>query len=314
MIFCIHAIIMHASSSAASASNSQNSAASSAAGSTSVSTRASGKKSSGNAFKQNATSSSTGSSSTSSKWKLVRPWQPPADGSHSAETRLEDGNGEQQQLHHHSQADSEGERDDAEDDDVEDAEEDSASSAVLASSSRLKKMHLEVVDVSSTSVSLSVFGQQPLQDSSNSTIQYLDTSLGSTSSMTNQTTANRRSRAASTSSERILSNPPQPPNISIKLNSAAWPHVFHTDASFLDTETSRHNTDEHPSMSSSSILVWGLSPGQNYHIELGVFEDGVDDGMLTLPRFTNLTNPSTDLGSLSFRRRQSRGRRLVGSL
>lgn len=213
----------------------------------------------------------------------MRPWHPPADGSNSVEARLEDGNGEQpQQPNNHAETDEE--REEADNDDAEDAEaEDSAGSAVLATSSRLKKMHLEVVDVSSTSVSLSVFGQQPSQDSSNgqSQTQNLDTFLGSTSSMTNQTTATRRSRAASTSSERILSNPPQPPNISIKLNSAAWPHVFHTDASFFDTESSRQTGDEHPSMSSSSILVWGLSPGQNYHIELGVFEDGVEEGKLT---------------------------------
>lgn len=232
-----------------------------------TSRRASGK-SSNNTQKQSTASSS---SSSSSKWKLVRPWQPP-----NSEAMLEDGNGELQQ-----QNDSEEEGEDGDNEDYDDAEQvdDSASSAVLASSSRLKRMHLEVVDVSSTSVSLSVFGQ-PTQES-NSTHQHLDTSLGSTSSMANQTIATRRSRAASTSSERIMSNPPQPPNISIKLNSAAWPHVFHTDASFFDTDSSRQSSDD-PSLSSSSILVWGLTPGQNYHIELGVFEDGVDDGRLHL--------------------------------
>lgn len=207
----------------------------------------------------------------------MRPWQPPS-GNGNHEATLEDGNNHQYQHGHDSEDDAAGMDDD-------DVAEDSASSAILtSSSSRLKRMHLEVVDVSSTSVSLSVFGQpsSSSQDNVQAHHQHLDTSLGSTSSMTNQTTATRRSRAASTSSERILSNPPQPPNISIKLNSAAWPHVFHTDASFFDTESTTSRGQDDQSMSSSSILVWGLSPGQNYHIELGVFEDGVDDGELVL--------------------------------
>lgn len=277
---------------AASASgSSSNSATGGNSGSTMTSRRntaSSGSKNSNSAAPKHASTSS--SSSSSSKWKLVRPWQPPS-GNSNHEATLEDGNNHQYQHGH-----------DSEDDagmDEDDVAEDSASSAILtSSSSRLKRMHLEVVDVSSTSVSLSVFGQpsSSSQDNVQAHHQHLDTSLGSTSSMTNQTTATRRSRAASTSSERILSNPPQPPNISIKLNSAAWPHVFHTDASFFDTESTTSRGQDDQSMSSSSILVWGLSPGQNYHIELGVFEDGVDDGELVLPLcycilfLTHLTN------------------------
>ena len=82
-----------------------------------------------------------------------------------------------------------------------------------------------------------------------------------------------------------------PPNISIKLNSHQWPHVFHTDASSIsDVDMAGDAPDmsadaealltanHQPSSSVSSILVWGLSPGKRYHIELGVFSSDAVDG------------------------------------
>lgn len=261
---------MHSSAHLSTPSGSNSSSGPSASGSTMTSRRTSSRTSgtSNSTASKHASAQSSSSASSSSKWKLVRPWQPPSS---NTEATLEDGNQHSQQQAHDS------EDDDANEDEDGPAE-DSASSAVLApSSSKMKRMHLEVVDVSSTSVSLSVFGQSAQESQMQQNNHRMDTSLGSTSSMANQTTAVRRSRAASTSSERPLSNPPQPPNISIKLNSAAWPHVFHTDASFFDSDSSRQSSDDQ-SLSSSSILVWGLSPGQNYHIELGVFEEGMDEG------------------------------------
>ena len=131
-----------------------------------------------------------------------------------------------------------------------------AGSNNVGSSASRRPMQLEVVDVSSTSVSLSVIG--PLEDSISPT----------------PVIHHQHTRTASAPSDGPSSSSSSTAAIAIKLNSAAWPHVFHSDASFLDPEAGRSTSgdDTNPS-NASSILVWGLSPGMDYHIELGLHEE-----------------------------------------
>lgn len=123
-------------------------------------------------------------------------------------------------------------------------------------SSRRKRMQLEVVDIGSTSVSLAVFGSAEESPANANLSQPQHHNLGS-------------SEASPVSAN--------PPNISIKLNSAAWPHVFHSDAFLVDSDGTTQASED-TSASASSILVWGLSPGVNYQIELGVYPEQ-DEGM-----------------------------------
>lgn len=221
-------------------------------------------------------------SGAAGKWTVVRPWQPPSSSSSSTVVAQVEGETEQP------------EEDAGEPDNGEMPEAELVESTTARRQGR--RMQLQVVDVSSTSVSLAVVGQPEEANAGaaagtannetlhhqyhgNNNNQALATSLASSSSRLRQ-----RSRSASTASN--LQNQtmqsaahmlqPNPPNISIKLNSAAWPHVFHTDSSFMEPDNPRQ-TSTAPSSSTSSILVWGLSPGQNYHIELGVFSDEPED-------------------------------------
>lgn len=192
-----------------------------------------------------STNASAGPSSQSStsKWKVVRPWHPPSASSQSSEAALEAGQGDAGSM-------SEEEDEDDEDTDGQTEQEARSHSLNLASEDTLpsrKRRQLEVIDVSSTSVSLAVYG--------------------ATDELANS--ANPQPHARSTSS--ATEAPTIPPNFSVKLNSAAWPHFFHSDTSIVDADGTEPLEEAAPS--SSSILVWGLSPGTNYQIELGVIEE-----------------------------------------
>lgn len=205
-----------------------------------------------------------------SKWKVVRPWQPPVNDEDAAVAHLENGLAELAGESGTDYEDEDEEYDLHHDHDPEEdcfqAERYDFASCTAGSSGRTptprgsfesKRLQLEVVDVGSTSVSLSLFEQS-------------------------QNTGERHSTTSSGSSPVVLPSEPAAdslptPNISIKLNSASWPHVLHSDAFLPDTE--RTEASQEPNEpSGSSILVWGLSPGVDYHIELGVFEgDEPDD-------------------------------------
>lgn len=163
-------------------------------------------------------------------------------------------------------------------------------------------MQLEVIDVNSTAVSLAVFGQTDVDDGIRMLGKRSESRSGSESAQSRQTRKGRRMHVQDSSSQQehladrargrcAVQDSYAPPNISIKLNSHAWPHVFHTDASCIsDTDLAGDAPDmsadaealltanHQPSPSVSSILVWGLSPGKRYHIELGVFSSDAVDG------------------------------------
>lgn len=79
---------------------------------------------------------------------------------------------------------------------------------------------LEVIDVSSTAIALGIFG--------------LQTGTGSDDASA--------------------------PQISIRLNRAAWPHVFHSPSS----------TDDEDGEVRETVVVFGLEPGREYEVELAV--------------------------------------------
>ena len=170
----------------------------------------------------------------------------------------------------------------SEDDEAQERERESAS----VQRTQQPRMQLQVVDVSSTSVSLAVIGQSEeatARPEESGTANGQDSYPSSTPRL-DIARSRQRSRSASTVSNAYHNHQLQvqqdPPNISIKLNSAAWPHVFHTDSSLLDADSATppsRSQDFQTAAPSSSILVWGLSPGMNYHIELGVFTDEPED-------------------------------------
>jgi hypothetical protein len=187
--------------------------------------------------------------STTTKWKVVRPWHPPSVSSRSSEAALEAGQGDAGTVTE--------EEDEEEDDTDGQIEQDSRPHSLsLASDTTLpsrKRRQLEVIDVSSTSVSLAVYGA------------------------TDETVNPGNSHLNARSTSSAIEAPSNPPNFSVKLNSTAWPHFFHSDTSIVDADGTEPLDDAAPS--SSSILVWGLSPGTNYQIELGVIEEP-DEGKL----------------------------------
>lgn len=110
------------------------------------------------------------------------------------------------------------------------------------------EMNLEVVDVSCTAVSIAVFGPS-------------NASPSNPSSSTSSPASAEESTA---------------PNLSIKLNSAPWPHVYHTDAASFEMDHHSNGQRQVPSArdgeTGATIVIFGLSPGKQYNIELGVIE------------------------------------------
>lgn len=248
--------------------------------------------------------------SAGAKWKFVRPWSGPAHAARSAEASLEDGDASLRSATNLPHA-----ADQTGDEDLPDsgdelatieqsqrrrrsAEMNAASTSSTTRSSLLasrhssisskRKMQLEVVDISSTSVSLAVYG--PNSDGNKT---------GSSSSL--QSVLPRESHVQS-SRAHDSQNPPAAgaattstlPSFSVKLNSVAWPHVFQSDSSFLEDNgiasahthgSSRPASGQMGAMEdgtvpnqagNSNILVWGLTPGLDYQIELGMVDEQED--------------------------------------
>lgn len=203
-----------------------------------------------------------------SKWKVVRPWKPPSnDDTLNLENGLKEGNISDTATEDDDDEEGddvdEGEEEQEEDDnehihDLEGQQHDGTPRSLNGHSHLQvdKRLQLEVVDVSTTSVSLALF-ESPRQ---------------SPSATDEHAALDQRFLPSSDSASS--------PNISIKLNSAPWPHVLHSDAALSEVDgpaLTRDSLDDPAPPAGSSILVWGLSPGIDYHIELGVFADEPDD-------------------------------------
>lgn len=117
------------------------------------------------------------------------------------------------------------------------------------------KLRLEVLDVTSTAVTLSVFTPYSLPSSSDAASRPTDS--GSTS-----TTPPRRSK---------------PPLISIQLDRRPWPHVAH--AGSISTEALVPGGKKG---AETTVIIWGLDPGRDYEISLGVVggEDRESESMV----------------------------------
>lgn len=171
-----------------------------------------------------------------SKWKTVRPWHPPSTDNPSLSH-------EYVEEPHEHESDITGTV-------AVDCRQDAL--GLDPNITLNKRRQLEVIDVSSTSVSLAVYEN--------------DNTAG------NSPTSTSCGRAAHMSNEYTLS----PPAINVKLNSHPWPHFFHSDSPLTDLD-GPHLDEGSGNPSSSSVLVWGLSPGVDYQIELAV-QDEPDDG------------------------------------
>lgn len=132
----------------------------------------------------------------------------------------------------------------------------SYSDAALLSS----RLRLEVLDVTSTAVALSVFTPSLPQPSTTST------SSTSTSSIRNQ--------PARHTSPTALKRKTKPSVISIQLDRRPWPHVAHAGSlAGWDGRTGSEIT----------VIIYGLDAGRNYEISLLVIDgEGEETGEETI--------------------------------
>ena len=114
------------------------------------------------------------------------------------------------------------------------------------------QLQLQVLDVTSTAVALSVFTPSPLSTHSAATDSaHISAAAGST----------------------LISA--KPPTISIQLNRRPWPHVAHAGSS---TAESTSEIAAGARGSETTVIVYGLEPGRDYEISLEVVgpEDAAD--------------------------------------
>lgn len=117
------------------------------------------------------------------------------------------------------------------------------------------KLRLQVLDVTSTAVTLSVFTPYSLPSSSNDA-------------------ASPSADAGSTSTPPLRSKPPL---ISIQLDRRPWPHVAHAGSISTDALVPGGKRG-----AETTVIIWGLDPGRDYEISLGVVggEDRESESMM----------------------------------
>lgn len=170
------------------------------------------------------------------KWKAVRPWKPPESADSVRDSLDMDGAGSV------GTGEQRGERN---------------------ASPRLR---LEVVDVSSTAVSLAFFTEQE---------QHTDDDTEETSTQA----AQRPSRASDAHHEGASvsgSQPCTPSAISIKVNSAPWPHVAHSGPLLGDIRGRHEGIHDTQATAEGAIVVYGLEPGSLYEVELDALGETID--------------------------------------
>lgn len=111
----------------------------------------------------------------------------------------------------------------------------------------LSQLQLQVLDVTSTAVALSVFTPSSLASASEPSAD---------SSIENSSSGDQASRHVA-----------KPPTISIQLDGRPWPHVAHAGSASVDSVA----TDQLGRRGSeTTVIVYNLDPGRDYEISLDV--------------------------------------------
>ena len=131
------------------------------------------------------------------------------------------------------------------------------------------RLKLEVLDVSSTAVALAIFTAGHSDNDDDEDDEDLEEAeLSRSHSTARLPSSDALSRlAAGRTDDDDLALPGTAPAISIRLNSAPWPHVLHSDSAFSDLSDRREGRD-----TGATIVVFGLEPGKDYEVELDVVD------------------------------------------